>query len=111
METISLKGEEGLDADESPPVLADNYEQTKYEFVTEIDDIVFEIEKCLQELDLIADEIANDLLEWGGVIPGVQVFDQISESGYGLLDIQQGQRDAADSFDLSDCVLSHTGVA
>jgi len=30
-----LKGDEGFDADESPPKLVDNYEQPKYEFVTD----------------------------------------------------------------------------
>ena len=102
MKQKCLKGEAKFYADKSHPALVDNYEQPKHEFMTEIDDTVFEIEKCLQELDLIADEVANDFLEeWGKVIRGVQALDQIFGSGHRLLDIQQGQQDAADSFVLS----------
>jgi len=87
MEQKCLTGEEGFDADESLPALEDNYEQPKYEFVIEIDNGVFEPEKCSQEFDLIEDVIANDLLEeLFGVIRGVQALDQIFGSGHGLLD-------------------------
>ena len=61
---------DGFHAEESSPALVDNcVQQPKYEFVTEIDDSVFEIKKCSQKLDLKVNEIANYLLEeWGGVI-------------------------------------------
>ena len=47
MERKCVKKEAFL-ADESPSGFIDNYEKPKHEFVTEIDDSVFEIKKCLQ---------------------------------------------------------------
>jgi len=85
---IFLKREKGFVADDSSHALVNNIEQPKFEFVTEIGDNEFEIVKCSQELDLIADEIAYYLLACCRVIRGLQAFNEIFGSRHGLLNMR-----------------------
>ena len=50
MEQKCLNGEEGFDADESPPTLVNNYEQHKYEFMIEIDDMYLKLKNVQKNL-------------------------------------------------------------